>query len=44
MSNQYIFTEAISYLMNTNTHKRVMLYMCPELRIDDKVLNAITDK
>ena len=44
MYNQDLFLEVRSYLMNTNTHKRVMLYMCPELRIDDKVLNAITDK
>jgi hypothetical protein len=44
MSNQDIFIEVRSYLMNTNLHKKVMLYMCPELRIDDKVLNAITSK
>jgi hypothetical protein len=42
MSNQDIFIEVRSFLMNTNTHKRVILYMCPELRMDDKILNAIT--
>ena len=44
MFNQDLFLEVRSYLMNTNLHKKVILYMCPELRIDDKVLNEITDK
>jgi hypothetical protein len=44
MSNQDIFIEVRSFLMNTNTHKKVILYMCPELRMDDKILNAITEK
>jgi hypothetical protein len=43
MSYQNIFIEVRSYLMNTNTHKKVMLFMCPELRMDDKVLKAITN-
>lgn len=33
-----------SLLMNTNTHKKVILYMCMELRMNDKILNAITEK
>jgi Txe/YoeB family toxin of Txe-Axe toxin-antitoxin module len=44
MFYQDVFIEVRSYLINTNTHKKVILYMCPELRIDDKVLNAITEK
>jgi hypothetical protein len=44
MKYQDIFIEVRSFLMNTNTHKRVILYMCPELRMDDKILNAITEK
>jgi hypothetical protein len=43
MYYQDIFIEVRSYLMNNNTHKKIMLYMCPELRIDDKILNAITN-
>jgi len=44
MTNQDVFIEVRSYLMSSNLHKKVMLYMCPELRMDDKVLLAITDK
>jgi hypothetical protein len=44
MSNQDIFIEVRSFLMNNNTHKKVILHMCPELRMDDKVLYAITEK
>jgi hypothetical protein len=43
MFYQDVFIEVRSYLMNNNTHKKVILFMCPELRIDDKVLNAITN-
>jgi hypothetical protein len=42
MFYQDLYLEVRSYLMNSNTHKKVILYMCPELRIDDKVLNSIT--
>jgi len=44
MMNQDIFIEVRSYLMNSNVHKKIILYMCPELRIDDKILLAITEK
>jgi hypothetical protein len=33
-----------AYLTNSNAHKKIILYMCPELRMDDKVLLAITEK
>ena len=41
MKYQDIFIEVRSYLMNTNTHKKVILYLCPELRLDDKMLKSL---
>jgi len=43
MMYQDIFIEVRSYLMNTNTHKKVMLFMCPELRMDEQILESITN-
>ncbi len=41
MKYQCILLEVNSYLTNTNTHKKIILYMCPELRIDQKLLESI---
>jgi hypothetical protein len=41
MKYQDIFIEVRSYLMNTNTHKKIILYLCPELRLDDKMLKSL---
>jgi len=42
MKYQTILLEVNAYLTNTNTHKKIILQMCPELRIDQKLLEAIT--
>jgi hypothetical protein len=42
MKYQTIFLEVRAYLTNVNTHKRVILFMCPELRLDQKLLDKIT--
>ncbi len=42
MKYQTILLEINAYLTNTNTHKKIILQMCPELRIDQKLLEAIT--
>ena len=41
MLYQDLFLEVRSYLMNTNTHKKVILFMCPELRLDQKMLETL---
>jgi hypothetical protein len=43
MKYQDLYLEIRSYLSNVNTHKKVMLFMCPELRLDQKILDTITD-
>ncbi len=43
MTYQDIFIEVRSYLMNTNTHKKIILFMCPELRMDEQILESITN-
>ena len=42
MVNQNLFLEVRSFLTNSNTHKKVMIMLCPELRIDTKMLEEIT--
>ena len=42
MSNQNLFLEVRSFLTNSNTHKKVIIMLCPELRLDNKMLEAIT--
>jgi hypothetical protein len=42
MENQTLFIEVRSFLTNINTHKKVILFMCPELRLDQKMLDEIT--
>jgi hypothetical protein len=42
MLNQNLFLEVRSFLTNSNTHKKVIIMLCPELRLDSKMLEAIT--
>ena len=42
MKYQTILLEVNAFLTNTNTHKKIILQMCPELRIDQKLLESIT--
>ena len=42
MKYQSVLFEVTAYLTNSNTHKRIMIHMCPELRIEQKLLDAIT--
>ena len=42
MLNQNLFLEVRSFLTNSNTHKKVIIMLCPELRIDTKMLEEIT--
>ena len=41
MKNQSLLLEVIAYLTNSNTHKKIILHMCPELRMDQKLLDSI---
>ena len=43
MKYQDLFLEVRAYLTNVNTHKKVILFMCPELRLDQKILDTITN-
>jgi hypothetical protein len=43
MEYQTLFIEVRSFLTNINTHKKVILFMCPELRLEQKILDAITE-
>jgi hypothetical protein len=43
MKYSTLLLELNSFLLNTNTHKKVILFMCPELRLDQKLLETITD-
>jgi hypothetical protein len=43
MSNQSILYEVRSFLTNSNTHKKVIYMLCPELRLDQKFLEAIEE-
>jgi len=42
MKNQSILFEVTAYLTNSNTHKKIIIHMCPELRMEQKLLDAIT--
>ena len=44
MKYQSILLEVNAYLTNTNIHKKIILHMCPELRIDQKLLESIKKK
>ena len=41
MKYQSILLEVIAFLTNSNTHKKIILHMCPELRMDQKLLDSI---
>jgi hypothetical protein len=41
MKYQCLLFEVNAFLTNSNTHKKVILFMCPELRIDDNMLEMI---
>ena len=40
---QEILLNIEEFLTDSNVHKKIIIYMCPELRTDDIVLNAITN-
>ena len=44
MKYQSILLEVNAYLTNTNTHKKIILHMCPELRMDQKLLESIENE
>ena len=44
MKYQSILLEVIAYLTNSNTHKKIILHMCPELRMDQKLLESIENE
>ena len=44
MLNQDLFLEVRAFLTNSNTHKKVIICMCPELRLEQKMLEEITNK
>jgi hypothetical protein len=43
MKNQSLLLEVNAFLTNSNTHKKVILFMCPELRLDNEMLESITN-
>jgi hypothetical protein len=44
MKYQSILLEVIAFLTNSNTHKKIILHMCPELRIDQKLLESFENE
>ncbi len=42
MKYQSLLLELHAYLSDSNTHKKIILYMCPELRIEQKILESLT--
>jgi hypothetical protein len=43
MKYQSLLLEVNAFLTNSNTHKKVILFMCPELRLDQEMTESITD-
>ncbi len=41
MKYQSLLFEVKAYLTNINTHKKVILFMCPELRVNNKLLELL---
>jgi hypothetical protein len=41
MKYQSLLFEIKAYLTNINTHKKVILFMCPELRVNNKLLDLL---
>jgi hypothetical protein len=43
MKYQCLLLEVNAFLTNSNTHKKVILFMCPELRLDQEMIESITN-
>jgi hypothetical protein len=43
MKYQGLLLEVNAFLTNSNTHKKVILYMCPELRLEQDMMESITN-
>jgi len=43
MKYQCLLLEVNAFLTNSNTHKKVILFMCPELRLDQEMIENIAD-
>ena len=43
MKYQGLLLEVNAFLTNSNTHKKVILFMCPELRLDQDIIESITN-
>jgi hypothetical protein len=43
MKYQCLLLEVNAFLTNSNTHKKVILFMCPELRLDQDMIESITN-
>jgi hypothetical protein len=41
MKYQSLLIDVNAFLTNSNVHKKIIIYMCPELRIDDNMLEMI---
>jgi hypothetical protein len=41
MKYQGLLLDVNAFLTNSNVHKKIIIYMCPELRMDDKILEMI---
>ena len=44
MKYQSVLFEVNAYLTNSNTHKKIILHMCPELRIDQQILETLDNE
>jgi hypothetical protein len=44
MKYQCLLLEVNAFLTNSNTHKKVILFLCPELRLDQDMIESITNK
>jgi hypothetical protein len=42
MKYQSLLLDVNAFLTNSNTHKKVILFMCPELRLDQEMIESIT--
>jgi hypothetical protein len=43
MKYQCLLFEVNAFLTNSNTHKKVILFMCPELRLENDTLESINN-
>ncbi len=44
MKYQAVLFEVNAYLTNSNTHKKIILHMCPELRMDQHLLETLDNE